>query len=154
MQTTTIYAQDGIYGKKLETLFDQLVPHSGNAGTLNGEMVRAANRIGYRWYNDGDRFYDGYGTETAGPAMAFLTQCNDIPQDVRKEIRQAEEEVVSTYSAHAYEHFLNTLFKHVVDHCENHPNIEFSGDLFEYESRYEDLDEEDYWDNYDEEDDL
>ena len=51
--------------EKLETrsdvLFGKLVPGSGNAGTMEGEMLRAINKIVYRKYNDGDYFFTGYG---------------------------------------------------------------------------------------------
>jgi hypothetical protein len=64
--------------EKLETrsdvLFGKLVPGSGNAGTMEGEMLRAINKIVYRKYNDGDYFFTGYGCETAGPAHSFLIQ--------------------------------------------------------------------------------
>ena len=57
---------------KLEALFDILVPSSGPAETLAGELVRAMMRIEYRYYNDGDYFYTGYGIETCGSSAAFI----------------------------------------------------------------------------------
>ncbi len=62
--------------KRNEVLYDKLVPGSGAAGTVEGEMLRAINRIIYRYYNDGDYYYKGYGTETAGPAHSFLINAN------------------------------------------------------------------------------
>ena len=58
-------ARSGVY-------FDQLVPGSGMCDTVEGEMLRAINKIIYRHYNDGDYFFQGYGCETAGPAHAYL----------------------------------------------------------------------------------
>lgn len=55
-----------------ENLFDVLVPNSGKCDTLAGELVRAANKLEYRWYNDGDRFNEEDGIETCGPAAYFL----------------------------------------------------------------------------------
>lgn len=49
-----------------------LMPQTGNASTIEGEIVRAYCKIGYRYYNDGDRPYEGYGAETSGPALLFL----------------------------------------------------------------------------------
>lgn len=49
-----------------------LVPDSGKADTVAGEMIRAINKILYRDWNDGDKFYEGYGLETCGPAAAYL----------------------------------------------------------------------------------
>ena len=59
-----------------EPLYDKLVPGQGNAETVEGEMLRAINRIAYRYYNDGDKYFQGYGTETAGPAHSFLVNAN------------------------------------------------------------------------------
>jgi len=53
-------------------LFDKLVPQSGKCDTLAGELLRAVNRLDYRWYNDGDRFFEDYGIETCGQPAYFL----------------------------------------------------------------------------------
>ena len=39
---------------KFDEFFDKYVPINGSANTLGGEIVRAINRIVYRYYNDGD----------------------------------------------------------------------------------------------------
>jgi hypothetical protein len=57
---------------RLNDLFDELVPSSGKAESLAGELVRATARIGYRFYNDGDQIGIGYGKETCNPAARFL----------------------------------------------------------------------------------
>ena len=69
--------------KRISVLFDKLVPSSGNADTVEGEIIRAINRIIYRWGNDGDHFARGYGAETVGPAMEYLTDAFDIPLEIR-----------------------------------------------------------------------
>ena len=53
-------------------LFEELVPSNGAAGNLAGEMVRAYNRIGQRWVNDGDRINVEYGKETCNAPARFL----------------------------------------------------------------------------------
>ena len=53
-------------------LFTLLVPERGKCTTQAGELLRAIGKIIYRDYNDGDKFYQGYGLETAGPAASFL----------------------------------------------------------------------------------
>lgn len=53
-------------------LFDKLVPSSGQADTIEGEMVRAINRIWYRYENDGDFFFKGYGLETCMSSVKYL----------------------------------------------------------------------------------
>ena len=42
-------------------IFDTLVAPQGKSETVEGELVRAISRIGYRYNNDGDYFYKGYG---------------------------------------------------------------------------------------------
>ena len=39
---------------KLTHCFEELVPPAGKADTVAGEIIRAACRIGYRWYSDED----------------------------------------------------------------------------------------------------
>lgn len=56
----------------LEVLFDALVPSEGKADTVAGELVRALMRLLYRDYNDGDKFYEGYGIETCGSSAEYL----------------------------------------------------------------------------------
>jgi hypothetical protein len=58
--------------KKFSKLFNELVPSSGNCNTLEGEVIRAVNKIDYRFWNDGDYPTVGYGVETSGPALVFL----------------------------------------------------------------------------------
>ena len=55
-----------------EILFDALVPGSGHADSLGGELLRAAERIAYRYYNDGDMAGEGYGRETVNPAVRYM----------------------------------------------------------------------------------
>ena len=58
--------------KELGDLFEKYVPDFGPAETLGGELVRAINRIGYRYVNDGDRIGVDYGNETCNPAYRFI----------------------------------------------------------------------------------
>ena len=60
---------------RIDKLFDKLVPRQGAAETVEGEMVRAISRILYRYYNDGDFFFRGYGKETAGSSASYLRKC-------------------------------------------------------------------------------
>ena len=58
--------------KTFAELTDELMPDSGHADTLEGEILRAINKIAYRLFNDGDLPTEGYGVETSGPALMFL----------------------------------------------------------------------------------
>ena len=57
-----------------EDWFSVLVPASGKSDTVAGEIVRAFNRLDYRYFNDGDVFYEGYGRETCGSDAAYLME--------------------------------------------------------------------------------
>ena len=58
--------------QKFNALFSELVPVTGKADTVAGEIIRAVSRISYRYYNDGDRIGIGYGKETCNPAARYL----------------------------------------------------------------------------------
>lgn len=66
---------------QFEHLFDVLVPDNGKCDTLAGEIIRAINKIEYRWFNDGDRFNEDYGIETCGQPAYFLADYIYEPDD-------------------------------------------------------------------------
>ena len=63
---------------ELSVLFKKLVPSNGPAETVEGEMVRAMNRIIYRCYNDGDVIGKGYGKETVDPSAKWLVSRKEL----------------------------------------------------------------------------
>jgi hypothetical protein len=71
MARDTIHLSDELEQRN-DVLFQKLVPFQGKCETAEGEALRAVNKIVYRYYNDGDKFFRGYGCETAGPAHAYL----------------------------------------------------------------------------------
>ena len=135
--------------KRNEVLYDKLVPGSGAAGTIEGEMLRAMNRLIYRYYNDGDKYFEGYGTETAGPAHSFLVNA-DHPQ------RSAMIKLFTEPRGDSeYEQILKDALDVILDHIESRQGnyTESSENMFDYESEFEDEEEEeDSWDDYEEED--
>ena len=123
--------------KKLGELFEELVPASGKAPTVAGEIVRAINRISYRNWNDGDHIGVGYGRETCNPAARYLgAKCG--------------EEVASLISAiwgiendKAYDLILGQLEAEVVKYLERNPELkaaENRDDMFDYRNADEDVD--------------
>ena len=62
----------------------RLMPPSGRAETVAGEIIRAVDRIWYRWYNDGDKINVGYGRETCNGTARFLEKIRgtDFPAEV------------------------------------------------------------------------
>ena len=71
-----------------EKLFDELVARMGKSKTIAGEILRAVNRIYYRWYNDGDIAGRGYGRETVNPAVRYLylTVCKEEKTPFEKQV--------------------------------------------------------------------
>ena len=145
-------------GKELEDrnekYFD-LVPGQGKADTVEGEMLRAINKIVYRWGNDGDEYHRGYGTETAGPAHSFLIN-SDNP-------KRAALEVIFRRGTN-YEQTIKDALDLILDYIESR-NGEYTkntlGDMLDWEAEFEneeyedeeEWDHEDYYDD-DEEDDY
>jgi len=143
-------------GKELEArnnpLYDKLVPGQGNAKTVEGEMLRAINRIAYRYYNDGDKYFQGYGTETAGPAHSFLVNANH-PQ--KSAMNQIFNEPISDSE---YEQMIKDALDMILDYIESRQGKYTKntlGGIFDYEPEFEDdeEDDDDYTYDYDDEDD-
>lgn len=101
---------------KLEALFDILVPSSGQAETFAGELVRAVMRINYRWYNDGDYFYTGYGLETCGSSAAFIA--DKLGEDMYNMIMEATDNMGDDGR---YEDFIAQLEEDVLDYVMSNP---------------------------------
>ena len=63
---------------EMEELRNKYVPYSGKADTVGGEILRALDRITYRYFNDGDMVDVGYGIETVNSSFRYL--CDIVPQ--------------------------------------------------------------------------
>ena len=65
-----------------DNLRDQYVPACGPAETFGGEIIRAMDRVIYRYFNDGDMVFVGYGNETCNSSYRFLyekiEECADL----------------------------------------------------------------------------
>ena len=137
--------------ERFNELFEELVPMSGKADSLAGEIARAVGRIGYRFYNDGDQIGIGYGKETCNPAARFLI--HKLP----KEIGDLVIALWGMASEDAYEAVLDILAGKTVDYIEAHPELRSlpTEDMFSFRDAYEDVDdeeeEEEYWEEEDEE---
>ena len=151
---TRLLAAD--YDKKLyETLFKKLVPNSGKAKTVEGEMLLAISRLIYRKHNDGDYFFESYGAEVCG---SFATYLFDITRklelhDMRKLLVSADGARGNRYDK-LLTQFLNLLLEYIVSKDGKYtPNTvssqEFESD-YENEDAYDDELNEDgeYDDDY------
>ena len=140
--------------ERISALFDKLVPGSGNADTVEGEIIRALNRIIYRWGNDGDLFWSGYGAETAGPAMEFLTDAPGIPSEIRAKFKAWEDDNFGKdYDKKELEDLAQIALQYVEMKVRKDELTKNEDDLFNYGDKYiqhvRDMeDEEDEWDDY------
>ena len=123
--------------KKIEALFEELVPASGAASTVAGEITRAINRICYRCFNDGDHLGVGYGRETCNPAGRYLTaKCDG---KVAAMIKACWGVVDDT----DYDGLLDILEGLVVNYIEAHPELKTTPnteDMWDYRDKDEDVD--------------
>lgn len=114
----------------LHVAFELLVPSSGKADTVAGELIRAVNRIIYRDLNDGDLFYEGYGIETCGDAVAFL--CEKIPYLER----EFEDIAMRTMQGQNYTDAINDIAYEVLDYIYNNEDLVIASnneDMFDYD---------------------
>lgn len=102
---------------RINKLFEELVPTSGKADSLAGELVRATARVGYRFFNDGDMVNQGYGKETCNPAARFLIAKGNA------EISSLTVALWEIFSEDAYEKVLDTLEGAVADYIKQNPDL-------------------------------
>mgnify|MGYP007077424611 FL=1 len=50
----TYWNNQGAYNKEMNGMYEVLVPERGNAETINGELIRAINRLYYDKFNNGN----------------------------------------------------------------------------------------------------
>jgi len=130
---------------KMDVLFEELVPLSGKCDSLAGEIIRAASRIGYRFFNDGDQLGIGYGKETCNAAGRFLIKRTN------EKIADIVSGMFGLYSEEKYENRLKDLLDAVVEHVEGNPDLRQAEteDMFDYFDKDEDVDdyedEEEEW---------
>ena len=144
---------------QFENKFAAYVPAMGNAPTMGGEMVRAMNRIGYRYLNDGVKLNDGYGRETVNPAARYLMAKGS--DDVKDALEQMWAPYSGDYySDEQYEMMLTELGNALLIQFDEQPDL-FSTpnkeDMFDYADKYEDRDdsyddEEEYYEEEEEDD--
>ena len=142
---------------RINKLFKELVPETGKADSLAGELVRAMSRIAYRFYNDGDMVNIAYGKETCNPAARFLIATGNA------EVSSLTAGLWEIFSEDAYEKVMDILCGAVADYVEQNPDLRTqpTEDMWDFKDEEEDQDdswdeEEDDWDeeDYDEEEDY
>lgn len=48
------WSQNGAYQKEYNELWDQMIPATGRANTLTGELIRSASKLAYEFWNNGN----------------------------------------------------------------------------------------------------
>ena len=132
--------------KKNDALFDELVSVEGASETKAGELVRAVNRIGYRFWNDGDMIGVEQGNETCNAAARFIMEVYD-----GTEMEGLVSAMWGMQNEKVYEYSLDLLFDSMVRYIDGHPELKTEPndeDMFEFkelsdEDWYEE-DEDDY----------
>lgn len=125
-------------------MFGELVPEDGAAESRAGELLRAVNRVGYRFWNDGDRVGIDYGNETCNPAVRYILAEFNKDSDVHEaalEIWESDECEDSEY-----EELLEKLLVSALDYIESNPSLKSEKSEFSFDDYRE---EEDKWWNRD-----
>lgn len=131
--------------KILNDLFDELVPMEGKSDNLAGEIVRAVNRIGYRFCNDGDMVNQGYGKETCNPAARFLS--NRAPEP----IATLASKLWNWMPEAKYEAAIDELCQTTYETIMAHPDLRQRETEDMWDWYREDEDQDDSWEDEDEE---
>ena len=131
---------------KISEMYDELVPASGKADTVAGEIIRAVSRIVYRNWNDGDHIGVGYGNETCNAAARYLMK------ETNKDIAEIVSGMWGMVSDRLYDKSIEILEEEVVRFIEQNPELKTKPndkDMWSYTNRDEDRD--DSWDEEEEE---
>jgi hypothetical protein len=73
----TYWNGTGALQKEYEALYEKLVPAQGAAETIEGEVLRAASKIVYRHFNDGDEFNQA-SFDQLKPMIGAVTSYDDL----------------------------------------------------------------------------
>ena len=124
--------------QRINALFEELVPVSGKADTVAGEIIRAVSRIIYRNYNDGDHVGVGYGNETCYSAARYLGEV------AGSHVQQAVIDMWGIADDDRYNKAVETLEEKVLAYLDEHPELKTtanSEDMWDYIDRFEDRDD-------------
>lgn len=109
-------------------------------------MLRAICQIAYRYLNDDDYFYEGYGCETAGPSHAFLVSVHcPIAAELQKILSNAVGKEDDKYEA-ALVPAIEAVVTYVEGRADNYTSNDV--DSRECKSHYtyrDDIEDEDIW---------
>ena len=122
----------------------RLMPPSGKAETVAGEIIRAADRIHYRWWNDGDKINVGYGKETCNGTARYLEKIrgSEFPVEVWN----------GSLGEDAYTEFTENLVAEMYAFIKAHPELETTPNSEDSRMDFSDNDLDREEDEYEDED--
>lgn len=129
--------------KRNAELFDKYVPSSGKAETLGGEILRAWNRVGYRYINDGDICGVGYGRETVNPSARWLASKVEGLDKLKRMASEEYEDMEPSITNEDYEDILYDVQEKVIGFLDRNPSLfNESNTADSLQNMHEDWDEE------------
>lgn len=114
---------------RMEELYERLVPSSGSTETVGGEVVRAFNRLGYRFLNDGDHVGIRGGNDTCNCAARFIYEKVPPASEVIENLWGEEQE--TAYSDYL-EELQNIVLWYLAEDGREEMERENTEDLFDY----------------------
>lgn len=113
----------------IDSVFNEFVPNSGKASTTAGEVIRAMSKIIYRFYNDGDLYYKGYGLETAAPSMTYLLNfVNQYGKEEKNIFINLVKDQLYEDDDKSYKKYINSIFDQVLKVLSNPENTNIFAD--------------------------
>lgn len=114
------YAETDDLDELMSDAFEEFVPAEGQTDNLAAELIRAIERLRYRSYNDGDKFYSGYGLESCAPSAAFIKEnSNDRIDGMIEEISYHD----ASWPDDQYDLALNDLAREIVEYIYDNPDL-------------------------------
>lgn len=158
MSILTFWAGDHPLTEAGNALSDKLVPEDGHCDTLQGELLRAATKIHWDWFNN------GWGCNNWSGAVVFLEEhFRGLPvrpdaeslAKLRSQLSYVREYShgepsprSDTRATQAVTAILEVVVQSVLDNPEPIPNAVDMHSLVEHDYRYEHDNEEEYDDRY------
>ena len=143
--------------KRFDELTEMYMKPEGKSDTVRGELIRAVNRIGYRFFNDGDMLGVGYGNETCNAAGRYIGEYGST--EMVNALAKMWDETVNDsgwgMDEYAYESYLNTLIEATVKYAdckapELDKEAENMWDYYEKEDEMYDQEDDYYEEDYEE----
>jgi hypothetical protein len=143
----TYWSGKGRYQAEFDEII-KLMPGMGNSDVLAGELIRAANRLAYDFYNN------GMGNNTSG-AINFLAHHGAVDPGVRDTIQPYTTGRLyhGDYEGDALQLAIEAMIDSTVEMIVRNPQLmtmKNTDDIFNYEDPAEYFDEEDEYEEEDE----